>query len=86
MLLIPCPWCGQRNEDEFMFGGESARVRPDDPASTTDAQWSDYLYNSTNHKGVVREWWWHVNGCTKWFVIDRDTVTHAIQPASEEIS
>ena len=27
-----------------------------------------------------REWWWHVNGCTLWFQIDRDTVTHEIKP------
>ncbi|MDE0284484.1 MAG: sarcosine oxidase subunit delta, partial [Gammaproteobacteria bacterium] len=27
MLLIPCPWCGPRNEDEFLNGGEADKRR-----------------------------------------------------------
>lgn len=83
MLLVPCPFCGSRNEDEFICGGESVRKRPIDPSAQNDAQWTDYLYNSTNAKGLVREWWWHVNGCNKWFQIDRDTLSHEITPVHE---
>ena len=84
MMLIPCPWCGARNEDEFTCGGEAARRRPTDPDAVDDAAWNDYLYNSTNHKGVVREWWWHANGCGRWFRIDRDTVSHRIDPVPDD--
>ena len=86
MLLIPCPWCGVRNEDEFSCGGESARRRPSNPAAADEAAWTDYLYNSTNHKGMTGEWWWHVHGCGKWFTIRRDTVTHRIEPSPENDS
>ncbi len=78
MLEIPCPWCGLRNENEFICGGEADRKRPKDRDTETDEAWADYLYNNANPKGRVREWWWHVSGCTRWFMIDRDTLTHAI--------
>ena len=32
MLLIPCPWCGARPENEFRYGGEAHIARPADPA------------------------------------------------------
>ena len=31
MLLIPCPWCGPRDEIEFHYGGEAHIARPADP-------------------------------------------------------
>ena len=33
MLLIACPWCGARPENEFRYGGEAHIARPRDPAS-----------------------------------------------------
>ncbi|HCK75954.1 MAG TPA: sarcosine oxidase subunit delta [Gammaproteobacteria bacterium] len=83
MLEIPCPWCGLRNENEFICGGEAQRKRPADPDRETDEAWADYLYNNANPKGVVTEWWWHVSGCTLWFKIDRNTLTHEITPIEE---
>ncbi len=83
MLLIPCPFCGEREEDEFVFGGDAKRERPTDPTSTSTEQWVDYVYNSNNTKGESLEWWWHAQGCTKWFRITRNTVTHAITPESD---
>jgi hypothetical protein len=36
VLLIPCPWCGLRDEIEFSYGGEAHIVRPRDrPLSPT---------------------------------------------------
>lgn len=84
MLLIPCPWCGARHEDEFVCGGEAERRRPLRPGAVADAAWADYLYNSANAKGPVREWWWHSKGCGKWFQVVRDTATHEIHPVTEE--
>ena len=83
MLEIPCPWCGPRNENEFICGGEAQRKRPADPDSESEQAWADYLYNNANPKGVVREWWWHVSGCTLWFKIDRNTLTHEITPVED---
>ncbi len=79
MLLIPCPWCGERSELEFQNGGEVFE-RPADPASLDDPQWSDYLYNRNNRKGLVREQWWHQHGCRQWFEIDRDTRSNKFAP------
>ena len=28
MLLIPCPWCGPRNQIEFTYGGDATVRRP----------------------------------------------------------
>lgn len=72
MLLIPCPWCGERAELEFQNGGELIE-RPLDPALLDDQQWSDYLFNRSNRKAVVRELWWHQHGCRQWFEMERDT-------------
>ena len=77
MLQIPCPWCGQRDEVEFTFGGEVNIIRPD-PVCLTDEEWADYLFNRHNHKGCHSERWCHSYGCGRWFKLDRDTVTHRI--------
>ncbi len=78
MLLIPCPWCGPRNETEFRPGGEAGIRRPENPEAATDTQWADYLFLRTNPRGRQRERWVHVNGCRRWFDVERDTVTHAV--------
>lgn len=83
MLLIPCPHCGPRHEDEFHCGGEACRRRPADPDSLDDLQWADYLYNNDNNKGWVRERWWHYQGCNRWFEIERNNVTHEIRKLNE---
>lgn len=76
MLLIPCPWCGDREEVEFHCAGEPV-TRPD-PEQADDAAWAEYLYMRDNPKGVTRELWHHLHGCRRWLVVERDTVTHAI--------
>lgn len=40
MLLIKCPWCGERDETEFSYGGEAAIKRPQDPKALDDKQLS----------------------------------------------
>ncbi|MCW3474378.1 sarcosine oxidase subunit delta [Limobrevibacterium gyesilva] len=77
MLLIPCPWCGPRSEPEFQFGGEPA-TRPVPAAEVSDAAWGAYLYVRSNEKGPHRELWCHAGGCGQWFLMERDTVTHAV--------
>ena len=77
MLLIPCPFCGERAEIEFIAGGE-AITRPENPAALDDAALTDYLYHRDNRRGVQREQWWHVHGCRRWLVVERDTQTNEI--------
>ena len=78
MLVIPCPWCGPRDESEFACGGEAHRDRPADPEALADSEWSDYLYMRKNPRGVHRERWVHRLGCRRWFNVTRDTVSQKI--------
>ena len=36
MLLIPCPWCGPRDEIEFRYGGQAHVSYPADPEALSD--------------------------------------------------
>jgi heterotetrameric sarcosine oxidase delta subunit len=78
MLLIDCPYCGVRDESEFVCGGEAHIVRPADPDQVSDQQWAEYLFMRSNPKGIHRERWVHDHGCRRWFNVCRDTVTHQI--------
>jgi len=78
MLLIPCPWCGPRDEIEFKYGGEAHIARPLEPAALTDAEWADYLFMRKNPKGPHLERWVHGAGCRRWFNVARDTATNRV--------
>jgi heterotetrameric sarcosine oxidase delta subunit len=78
VLLIPCPFCGERDETEFRCGGEAHIVRPKQPAALSDDQWADYLFMRSNPKGVHFERWRHIHGCGRWFNLARDTVSDRI--------
>ena len=78
MLLIPCPWCGDRDETEFRCGGEAHIARPAEPAALDDAQWAQFLFIRSNPKGRFHERWVHVAGCRRWFNLVRDTASHRI--------
>ena len=78
MMLIHCPWCGPRDEEEFCCGGQSHITRPPDPNTVSDEAWATYLYTRINPKGVHLERWRHTFGCRQWFNVARDTVNHSI--------
>ena len=78
MLLIACPWCGMRPENEFHYGGEAHIARPADPAAVDDAAWADFLYMRSNTKGMHAERWRHIHGCGRFFNCVRDTVSDRI--------
>ena len=82
MLLIFCPWCGPRAEPEFQFGGEPA-LRSVPAASVSDDAWGEYLFLRSNEKGRHRELWCHSGGCGRWFLMERDTVSHVIVRTSK---
>jgi sarcosine oxidase subunit delta len=75
MLLIHCPYCGERPEVEFRYGGEANIARPSDPSALSDAEWTEFLFLRSNRKGVHAERWRHIHGCGRFFNALRDTVT-----------
>lgn len=79
MLLIDCPWCGMRPENEFRYAGEAHIARPPDPSLADDAAWADFLYMRANTKGRHGERWRHIHGCGRFFNCIRDTVNDRIQ-------
>ena len=83
MLLINCPWCGVRPENEFHYGGEAHIARPVDPMAVDDAAWGEFLYARTNPRGTHRERWRHQYGCGRFFNAVRDTVTDRISGTSK---
>ncbi|QIG80170.1 sarcosine oxidase subunit delta [Stakelama tenebrarum] len=78
MLRIECPWCGARDEAEFLNGGEGDGSRPAEPHRHTDSGWTEYLFTEDNPRGPLTEYWFHHDGCRQWFVAVRDTMTHAV--------
>ena len=81
MLLIPCPWCGPRNQIEFTYGGDATVRRPAPEAP--EAEWVRYVYVRENPMGPHVEWWLHSAGCRQWFRLNRDTRTHEILASAE---
>jgi sarcosine oxidase, subunit delta len=79
MLLIECPWCGNRDEIEFRCGGQSYITRPEPFDQVSDEEWSRYLFFRANPQGVHYERWVHEAGCRQWFNVARDTTTHEIK-------
>ncbi|MGW0966654.1 sarcosine oxidase subunit delta family protein [Streptomyces sp. NPDC002516] len=87
MLLIPCPWCGPRDEAEFHYGGQAHVPYPEDPSALTDQEWARYLFFRDNPRGPFAERWSHAAGCRRWFNAVRDTATNeilAVYRAGEE--
>jgi len=72
---IDCPNCSRRPVWEFHYGGP-VRSRPA-PTAEKD-EWTDYLYNKPNIRGVQFEWWYHHSACKLWFVVERETKTNEV--------
>ncbi|HEY4772381.1 MAG TPA: sarcosine oxidase subunit delta [Steroidobacteraceae bacterium] len=75
MLLINCPYCGERPELEFVYGGEAHIARPAAQDQVSLEQWAQFLYARTNTRGVHAERWRHTHGCGRFFNALRDTTT-----------
>ncbi|MEM7171716.1 MAG: sarcosine oxidase subunit delta [Pseudomonadota bacterium] len=84
MLVIPCPWCGDRHESEFICGGPTRPARPEGTDQLTDGEWVAHLTVSPNPAGFLSEKWWHAHGCGLWFTLERNTVTHEVRAISNE--
>jgi sarcosine oxidase, subunit delta len=75
MLLITCPYCGERPELEFRNMGEAHIARPAFSDAITDDDWNGFLYLRSNPKGLILERWRHIHGCARFFNAVRHTVT-----------
>ena len=78
MLLIPCPWCGKRDETEFHYGGQAHVPYPADPDALSDEEWARFLFFRANPRGPFHERWMPRNDCRRWFNVVRDTGTQEI--------
>jgi sarcosine oxidase subunit delta len=76
MMQLACPWCGVRDEPEFVCGGTTRIARP--TLNAGDQEWGEYLFFRDNPKGVHHERWRHAFGCGQWFNVARNTVTHEV--------
>jgi sarcosine oxidase, subunit delta len=75
MKILNCPLNGPRNISEFVWGGEMKPMP--DPATATDAQWTDFLFLEDNTAGEITEWWLHAP-TNYWFIARRNTLTDEI--------
>ena len=50
MILIECPYCGEREQSEFTNGGEAHVIRPKNPESVSDKEWGQYVFYRSNQK------------------------------------
>ena len=73
MLLIECPYCGERPELEFAYAGQAHIARPSDPSAVSTEDWTRFLYSRDNARGVHAERWRHTHGCGRFFNALRDT-------------
>ena len=88
MLNIKCPYCGDRSQKEFAYGGDGTVVRPQLNQEVTDEKWDEFVYLRKSPRGKHIELWHHIAGCRQWIKVQRDTVTHEIfrtAKMSEEI-
>ncbi len=74
-FLLRCPGCGDREALEFSFGGE---VREQPAPGADDRALAAYLYLRRNVAGPQEEWWFHRDGCRRWFLAVRDTTTNEV--------
>ena len=73
-LMVPCPRCGPRPQEEFTFGGELRALTAEDVDDFAR------VYLRRNAPGPQRERWFHAFGCRRWVSLTRDTVTNRIDP------
>jgi sarcosine oxidase subunit delta len=74
-INIPCPHCGLRPVEEFVYG-EIPEVP--DSIRDEDARDLDRAFMLNNPEGVQEEAWFHSYGCRRWLRIRRDTRTDEI--------
>lgn len=77
-MRIKCPYCGERDAEEFSYLGAAKLKRPDPGAANAGPAFYEYVYLRDNPAGLNAELWYHCAGCRSWLIVERDTRTHEI--------
>jgi sarcosine oxidase subunit delta len=78
-MRIRCPYCGERDAQEFAYLGDATVARPDPQAPDAAEAFHAYVYLRDNPAGPHRELWYHAAGCHLWLAVTRDTTDHAVE-------
>jgi heterotetrameric sarcosine oxidase delta subunit len=81
MLLINCPYCGERDESEFRYGGRRVIYPPLDSSAGIE-KWHRAIHLHDNSQEPIREFWYHESACELWIEINRDIDSHETTPVS----
>jgi methylglutamate dehydrogenase subunit B len=79
-MRIPCPYCGERSNDEFSILGDAVALMAR-PSDATLEAFDRYLHERANPAGAHKELWYHRGGCRQWLVVERNTLTHNVTSA-----
>ncbi|MEA3178379.1 MAG: methylglutamate dehydrogenase subunit [Gammaproteobacteria bacterium] len=77
-MRIRCPFCGERDVNEFAYLGDAQFKRPNPDAADAAARFFEAVYLRDNPAGPHDELWYHTSGCRSWLRVTRDTLTHEI--------
>ncbi len=77
-MRIKCPYCGERDAEEFSYLGAAGLERPDPESAGAAEAFYEYVYLRNNQAGPLDELWQHNAGCRSWLVVRRDTRNHEI--------
>ena len=76
-MRIVCPYCGERDHQEFTYKGDATATRPDITSSSVEDH-AAFVFDRANPAGAHKELWIHTGGCRQHVEVTRDTLTHAI--------
>ena len=51
MLNIKCPYCGDRSQKEFAYGGDGTITRPKLNQEISDEEWDNFVYLRKSPRG-----------------------------------
>lgn len=71
-LTVPCPRCGPRPVEEFLYG--DIPVTPDHIVDRFDRD-LDRVFMRQNPDGYAAEAWFHADGCRRWTRLSRNRST-----------
>ena len=76
-MRLTCPFCGERDHQEFTYRGDASTTRPSMENDSIEDH-NAYIFDRTNPDGEHRELWNHTSGCRMHMVVTRNTTTHKI--------
>jgi heterotetrameric sarcosine oxidase delta subunit len=80
-LRLPCPHCGPRPIEEFVYGEVTA---VSDSVVEPDERNVDLAFMASNPEGWTTERWFHSFGYRRWMTIRRNSTTDRIAVNAEE--